>query len=342
MLRAIPLLIILGLLILPAYAAQDVKLSNYYTYINSKGEPVIVGEVINDGREPVKSVQVKASFLDPSGNVLDSSSTWAAIDMIPPGQRSPFLIQGDTEYALNVKSFEIEVVSFDKGQSKPSSLEILNVSHFTDGIGEVGIDGVIANNGEKTATAPKVYATFYDVNNKVVGFASATSDPAPISPNEKAVFKIRIHELVPAIMSYTLYAESDQFSTTPFGMLSIGNPETGGKVGTSGLTLVDQQGNPMGKVAPNERGWIRSELKSMLSVEQRFAYIVQIKDQNGFPVELKWIDGTLEPKMSLSPSISWTPDREGIYVAEIFVWESMDNPVPLSNSIKTILLLAHE
>jgi len=62
---------------------------------------------------------------------------------------------------------------------------------------------------------------------------------------------------------------------------------------------------------------------------QNFAYIIQIKDDD-VTVSLAWITGSLSPNQRLSPALSWTPERAGIYTAEIFVWESITNPDALS------------
>ncbi|MGI0008228.1 MAG: hypothetical protein ACRD92_01250 [Nitrosopumilaceae archaeon] len=63
---------------------------------------------------------------------------------------------------------------------------------------------------------------------------------------------------------------------------------------------------------------------------QSFAYLVQIQDENGVTVSLSWIAGALEPGQFMSPSQSWTPTNLGKYTAQIFVWESVDNPDALS------------
>jgi len=63
---------------------------------------------------------------------------------------------------------------------------------------------------------------------------------------------------------------------------------------------------------------------------QNFAYIVQIKDDEGVSISLAWITGALSPNQRLSPALSWTAERAGIYTAEIFVWESITNPDALS------------
>lgn len=340
MMRVVSILVLLGaLLVVPVYGASNLQVFNYSSYINSKGMPVVVGEVINDGKEPVKSVEVKANFIDISGNVIDSGSAAAAIDLILPGQRSPFMIIGDADYAHSIKSYELQIVNFAKAQDKPAMLEIVSTSEFSDGISEVSVRGEIKNIGSKESTSTKVYATFYDDSGRVIGYGSASTDLSSIEPNGKANFEMKVHERIPFVQAYTLFAESDQYSTTPFGVQSVNNPsDAGSKVKVSRLSLVDQQGNGVGKSAPGERVWIKSDLRNKLSMEQEFTYIVQIKDNNGFPVAINWMDGALTPNMSFAPSISWVPEEEGVYFAEIFVWHDMENPIPLTVSIKTIIL----
>jgi hypothetical protein len=193
--------------------------------------------------------------------------------------------------------------------------------------------------GSDPATNTKVHATFYDESGRVIGYSSTSAEPSTIDPNGKASFEMKIHERVPVIQSYTLLAESDLYSIVPFGVQSVNNPlDVGNKVSVSRLSLIDQEGNGVGKFAPGERVWIKSDLKNKLSTEQEFTYIVQIKSGDGFPVTINWVDGVLTPNMEFAPSISWVPEEEGIYFAEIFVWHSMDNPMPLASSIRTIIL----
>ena len=68
-------------------------------------------------------------------------------------------------------------------------------------------------------------------------------------------------------------------------------------------------------------------------MEQDFAYIVQIQDEQGVTVSLAWITGSLNPAQSFSPAISWIPDNAGDYEATIFVWESVSNPSALSPTL---------
>ena len=85
-----------------------------------------------------------------------------------------------------------------------------------------------------------------------------------------------------------------------------------------GFILVDQQVN------------IVSDVVNSQDRMQSFAYIVQIKDDEGVTVSLAWLTGALSPNQRLSPALSWTPQSAGVYTAEIFVWDSITNPDPLS------------
>ncbi len=78
---------------------------------------------------------------------------------------------------------------------------------------------------------------------------------------------------------------------------------------------------------------IEADLRNAQDIEQDFAYIVQIQDENGITVSLGWITGTLTPAQTFTPSLSWIPSEAGKFKATIFVWESIDNPSALSPTL---------
>jgi hypothetical protein len=51
-------------------------------------------------------------------------------------------------------------------------------------------------------------------------------------------------------------------------------------------------------------------------------------------VSLSWINGTINPQSSFSPSTSWIPQEAGDYSTVFFVWESLDNPSALSPPVE--------
>ena len=88
--------------------------------------------------------------------------------------------------------------------------------------------------------------------------------------------------------------------------------------------------NGVWQVPVNKQVQIAADISNSQDRDQSFAYLVQIKDQNGVVVQLSWLTGILTPSQSLNPSQSWTPTSPGSYTAEIFVWNSINNPDALS------------
>ncbi len=101
----------------------------------------------------------------------------------------------------------------------------------------------------------------------------------------------------------------------------------------SSARIVDHFGNSINEPAVGEQVQITSDVANGMNREQKFAYIVLIQDNEGIAQLLAWIDGTLNPESSFSPSASWIPQKEGRYTATMFVWESIDNPTALSPPI---------
>ncbi|MCE2614541.1 MAG: hypothetical protein LVO36_01410 [Nitrosopumilus sp. (ex Thoosa mismalolli)] len=73
----------------------------------------------------------------------------------------------------------------------------------------------------------------------------------------------------------------------------------------------------------NQQIQISADIINHQTKSQNFVYLVQIKDEFGFVVSLGWISGQLTPDQKLNPSLSWTPQKDGEYFAEIFVWEGL-------------------
>ena len=78
---------------------------------------------------------------------------------------------------------------------------------------------------------------------------------------------------------------------------------------------------------------IESDIMTYSNNEMSFTFIVQNKDEEGFTVALTSLqDLSASPNHSLKPAVFWLPEEDGHYQAEIFVWQSVHNPVPLAQS----------
>ena len=102
--------------------------------------------------------------------------------------------------------------------------------------------------------------------------------------------------------------------------------------------IVDSFGNAInGTVKVGQQIQVTADLANGQNRDQPFAYLVQIQDSNGVTVSLSWITGTLSAGRSLNPAQSWTPSAAGTYTAQIFVWQSIDNPNALSPPLSTTI-----
>ncbi|HET7336434.1 MAG TPA: hypothetical protein VFJ23_00905 [Candidatus Nitrosotalea sp.] len=95
--------------------------------------------------------------------------------------------------------------------------------------------------------------------------------------------------------------------------------------------IVDPYGNAIvGTVKVGQQIQIIADLVNGQDCVQPFVYIVQIQDSNAVTQSLSWITGTLDINQSLNPGQSWIPTAPGTYTAQIFTWDSLDNPNSLA------------
>jgi hypothetical protein len=80
----------------------------------------------------------------------------------------------------------------------------------------------------------------------------------------------------------------------------------------------------------DEQIMIVTDISNGQDVQQNFAYITQVTNDENVVISLSWLTGSLSPRQSFSPAQSWIPTDAGMYTIQIFVWESITNPEALS------------
>jgi len=84
------------------------------------------------------------------------------------------------------------------------------------------------------------------------------------------------------------------------------------------------------QILVDQQVMVVSDLTNGQDRDQKFAYIVQIKNEDEVVISLSWLTGSLGPRQTFSPAISWIPTQPGEYIIEIFVWEGIDNAEAIS------------
>jgi len=83
----------------------------------------------------------------------------------------------------------------------------------------------------------------------------------------------------------------------------------------------------------DEQIMIMADISNNQDIQQNFAYITQVKNNDQVVISLSWLTGLLSPRQIFSPAQSWTPTESEIYHIQVFVWESITNPEALSPTL---------
>jgi hypothetical protein len=83
----------------------------------------------------------------------------------------------------------------------------------------------------------------------------------------------------------------------------------------------------------DEQIMIMADISNNQDVQQNFAYIIQVKNDDDVVISLSWLTGSLSPRQSFSPAQSWIPNESGNYRIQVFVWENITNLEALSPSL---------
>ncbi len=128
------------------------------------------------------------------------------------------------------------------------------------------------------------------------------------------------------------YTRSDDLDITGTAIIGTVVPPLE-RAPAANARVVDSFGNSLSEVSVDQQVQIEADLVNGQDRDQSFAYLVQVQDSNGVTVSLAWITGQLAAGQSFSPALSWIPSTSGSYEATVFVWESVDNPTALSDTV---------
>ena len=80
-------------------------------------------------------------------------------------------------------------------------------------------------------------------------------------------------------------------------------------------------------------------IENQINYDQEFIYFFQIKNPDNSIISLSWIQGKLSSNQILDISQSWIPKNSGNYVLETYVWNSLNELIPLSPPNTTIITI---
>jgi len=327
----------------------------YFPNLNGYVDPVtgrytVIGGIPNDSIDGIplniSTVTIEFQLLDKNLTTFEQEKVELS-KLLPLGEINvpyngeiPFKAElDDVKMSKSVKAFSYAGGEFGQRKYKPADLLLVSQEiHKTDS-NELGdrwtISGKIRNSHTQPAENVYVVATLYNKYGGIIGvagFDNEDTQPNTIGPSEAKEFfmsdnlspdfaipaRVRLHAegensilrtgyYRPLLMSYDISVDRD----------SIGNIHVG--------TPID----------------FKINMISIARDDLEFYWILQIKKLETLhqfePAITEHIEVVRSSAGSLKSTVlnsSWTPQEEGYYVYEVFVWSDLNMPRPLSHAIE--------
>ena len=177
-------------------AGEMVIHDNHSSYVSTLGTFHVFGEVENTGIQSVAFVSITGTFYDSNNTIIVTDSSFATLEIIPPGVKSPFeVVVTDQNQAEKVHNYSLAVTeSSVTTKNLTKTLIILSNSSHISQSGFLNIAGEVKNNGSSESTATLIAATCYDENGKVVAIESGFTDPQNLNPEQTTQFNLMIDD----------------------------------------------------------------------------------------------------------------------------------------------------
>ncbi len=95
----------------------QIVVTQIQTYRMPVGSVWLLGELANEGEQPVENVQLSIGLVDETGAEVAAAAAWAALPIISPGRQAPFgvLLNEPPEFARQVVTVSGGQVVVDMG-----------------------------------------------------------------------------------------------------------------------------------------------------------------------------------------------------------------------------------
>lgn len=190
---------------------------NQYSYVDETKFMHVLGEIRNDSDSAMGNILITISFYDSEGNMLDRFSRAPALQVINPGESSPFEILYINQTAVDrVANFTMSAAGQD-AELKEEQLEIISSNSRLDVLGVYYINAAAMNNGSEDATNAIMTATLYDRDGRVVAIGKALAEDGRRNwtAGSEAAFGIAITDRLQTYRAtqYSLVVDSNQYSS---------------------------------------------------------------------------------------------------------------------------------
>jgi hypothetical protein len=216
-------------------------------------------------------------------------------------------------------SVEIRVMDPDMNLN-PERIDAINIDVFSDS-DSAGIEIVAIETSERSGDFITIITLSKD---------ASSGNRLHVIPGDTIFAKYA---------DYTLpkpFSKSDHQYVETFAMIDHSVPSIN-RIQTFPIFLSDSFGNPITSIISETQMHLVGKIENQIDYDQEFVYFFQIKNSDSTIISLSWIQGQLSPKQILDISQSWIPEKSDTYFLETYVWNSLNELIPMSPPIFTTI-----
>ena len=231
------------------------------------------------------------------------------------------VVQFTQDIFLTSDSVEIRVIDHDMNLN-PETLDTIAVDVFSDS-DSGGIQVIATETSERSGDfiASIALSTSTSSGNRLYAI-----------PGDSIFAKYDDHTLPKP------YSKSDEKSIQTSAIIDHSIPAIN-RIQTTPISFSDSFGNPLTSYISESQMQIVGTIENQIIFDQEFIYFFQIKNSANSVISLSWIQGKLSPNQILDISQSWIPTKSGNYILETYVWNSLNDLIPLSPPISTLIIV---
>ena len=231
------------------------------------------------------------------------------------------VIQFSKDIFLTSDSVEIRVIDHDMNLN-PEAIDTLTVEVFSDS-DNGGIEVVAIETSERSGDF---------IANISLSTNTSSGNRLYAVPGDSIFAKYDDHTLPKP------FSKSDETSIETSAIVDHSLSSIN-RIQTLPISFSDSFGNPLESLVSQTQMQIVGTIENQLNYDQEFIYFFQIKNSDNSVLSLSWIQGKLSPNQILDISQSWIPEKSDNYVLETYVWNSLNDFIPLSPSISSSIII---
>jgi len=193
-------------------ASGILAFEDYLHWADQDGGFNITGRVLNTGDEPLEAVRLTAYLFDENGNQLAQRADVLPYDVLAGQEAAPFRLRFDTGRPSTAVRYELHAAARAAEFTLPTfygggNFLIGQDQAFYNSSGNLTINGLVQNSGDKLAKQVKIIAAVFNEQGRVVATESTFINKEELLPNEAFPFEITLYYLGGNAFRYVLVAQ---------------------------------------------------------------------------------------------------------------------------------------